>query len=155
MTKTKPTTKPIRETRFGAYGGRYVPETLIPALDELDAAYDAASADPTFKRELDDMLANYVGRPSPLYHAERLTEQRGRQRCRAIRSSARGAATSSGPGTTARSHAARARSATAQARSRYGTCRTSSARTGSASRRRRCGASTARRSTTPSPQHTQ
>src|SRR4051812_47311773 len=63
--------------RFGAYGGRYVPETLIPALDELDAAYDAAIADPAFKRELDDMLVNYVGRPSPLSTAPRFSREVG------------------------------------------------------------------------------
>jgi len=59
--------------RFGAYGGRYVPETLIPALDELDAAYAAAAKDPVFQRELDDMLTNYVGRPSPLSTAPRFS----------------------------------------------------------------------------------
>ena len=59
--------------RFGAYGGRYVPETLIPALDELDAAYAAAARDPVFQRELDDMLTNYVGRPSPLSTAPRFS----------------------------------------------------------------------------------
>ena len=58
---------------FGTYGGRYVPETLIPALDELDAAWDAAYADPAFQAELLDMLKNYVGRPSALSTAPRLT----------------------------------------------------------------------------------
>src|SRR6476469_1254359 len=78
MTKTKTKgSSAVHETRFGAYGGRYVPETLIPALDELDAAYDAAVADPGFKRELDDMLANYVGRPSPLSTAPRFSEAVG------------------------------------------------------------------------------
>ena len=60
--------------RFGAFGGRYVPETLIPALDELEAAYAAALADPAFVAELDDLLRNYVGRPSPLSTAPRLSE---------------------------------------------------------------------------------
>jgi tryptophan synthase beta chain len=60
--------------RFGAFGGRYVPETLIPALDELDAAFDAAMADRAFVAELDDLLRNYVGRPSPLSTAPRLSE---------------------------------------------------------------------------------
>jgi tryptophan synthase beta chain len=60
--------------RFGAFGGRYVPETLIPALDELEAAYAAALADPAFVAELDDLLRNYVGRPSPLSIAPRLSE---------------------------------------------------------------------------------
>jgi len=62
---------------FGAFGGRYVPETLITALDELAAAYAAAQADPTFWRELEGLLQNYVGRPTPLYHATRLGEAVG------------------------------------------------------------------------------
>jgi tryptophan synthase beta chain len=60
--------------RFGAFGGRYVPETLIPALDELEVALAEATADPSFQAELDDMLRNYVGRPSPLSSAPRLSE---------------------------------------------------------------------------------
>jgi tryptophan synthase beta chain len=63
--------------RFGAFGGRYVPETLIPALDELEAAYDAAAADPGYQAEVTDMLTNYVGRPSPLSTAPRLSEHVG------------------------------------------------------------------------------
>jgi tryptophan synthase beta chain len=59
-------------TRFGAFGGRYVPETLIAALDELTAAYEAAAADPSFAAELDALLRDYVGRPTPLYRAQRL-----------------------------------------------------------------------------------
>jgi tryptophan synthase beta chain len=59
--------------RFGKYGGRYVPETLIPALDELDAAFSAAMDDPSFVAELDDLLRTYVGRPSPLSDAPRLS----------------------------------------------------------------------------------
>ena len=59
--------------RFGAFGGRYVPETLIPALDELEAAWAAAQADPSYQRELSDLLATYVGRPSPLSEAPRLS----------------------------------------------------------------------------------
>jgi len=70
-------TKEARDTRFGAYGGRYVPETLIPALDALDEAYTAATSDPAFKREIDDMLATYVGRPSPLSTAPRFSEAVG------------------------------------------------------------------------------
>ena len=62
-------------TRFGPYGGRYVPETLIAALDELTAAYESASADLAFRHELDELLASYVGRPTPLYAAERLSER--------------------------------------------------------------------------------
>jgi tryptophan synthase beta chain len=65
------------ERRFGPYGGRYVPETLIPALDELDAAWSAARADPAFTAELDALLRDYVGRPTPLYHAHRLSELAG------------------------------------------------------------------------------
>ncbi|MFN8581857.1 MAG: tryptophan synthase subunit beta [Gemmatimonadaceae bacterium] len=63
--------------RFGPYGGRYVPETLIPALDELTAAYDQASRDPAFKDQLADLLTNYVGRPSSLTHAPRFSERIG------------------------------------------------------------------------------
>ena len=63
--------------RFGAYGGRYVPETLMAALGELERAYAEAQADPAFAAELNDLLANYAGRPTPLYHAARLSEQLG------------------------------------------------------------------------------
>ena len=62
---------------FGAFGGRYVPETLIPALDELEAAYDAACSDASFRAELDALLRHYVGRPSPLSDAPRLSEHVG------------------------------------------------------------------------------
>ncbi|HWZ60784.1 MAG TPA: tryptophan synthase subunit beta [Gemmatimonadaceae bacterium] len=63
--------------RFGAFGGRYVPETLIPALDELDGAFHEALVDPAFLAELDDLLTNYVGRPSPLSTAPRFSERVG------------------------------------------------------------------------------
>ena len=63
--------------RFGAYGGRFVPETLMDALDKLDAAYNEARRDPAFRAQLDDYLKHYVGRPSPLYFAERLTKLAG------------------------------------------------------------------------------
>jgi tryptophan synthase beta chain len=63
--------------RFGAYGGRYVPETLMAALEELEAAYDEADADPAFHAELDGLLHHYCGRPTPLYFAKRMTEQLG------------------------------------------------------------------------------
>src|SRR5687768_15226358 len=63
--------------RFGPFGGRYVPETLTRALDELTAEYDKAKRDPAFQAALDDLLANFVGRPSPLYFAKRLTEHCG------------------------------------------------------------------------------
>ncbi|MNJ25560.1 Tryptophan synthase beta chain [compost metagenome] len=68
---------PDAEGRFGPYGGRFVPETLMPLIHELDAAYAAAKADPTFQAELDGFLEHYVGRESPLYFAERLTEHFG------------------------------------------------------------------------------
>ena len=68
---------PDARGRFGAYGGRYVPETLIPALDELERAYAEARADPAFQRQLDGLLAAYVGRPSRLYRAENLTSALG------------------------------------------------------------------------------
>ncbi|MEB3168857.1 MAG: tryptophan synthase subunit beta [Synechococcaceae cyanobacterium] len=60
--------------RFGPYGGQYVPETLMPALAELEAAAAAAWADPAFTSRLEQLLRDYVGRPSPLYEAERLSE---------------------------------------------------------------------------------
>lgn len=63
--------------RFGDFGGRYVPETLTPALDQLTAAYQTAKTDPEFQRRFHDLLNTYVGRPSPLYFAERLTEYCG------------------------------------------------------------------------------
>jgi tryptophan synthase beta chain len=63
--------------RFGAFGGRYVPETLIPALDELELAYAAAQADAGFRAELSAMLSTYVGRPSPLSDAPRLSGKVG------------------------------------------------------------------------------
>jgi tryptophan synthase beta chain len=63
--------------RFGDFGGRYVPETLTRALDQLAAEYDKATGDPEFQAELDRLLRHYVGRPSPLYHADRLSRQCG------------------------------------------------------------------------------
>ena len=68
---------PPPERRFGPYGGRYVPETLIPALDELEREWVAARDDPAFGAELDALLRDYVGRPTPLYHARRLSEAAG------------------------------------------------------------------------------
>ena len=59
------------EETYGPYGGRYVPETLVPALDELAAAWEAAKADPAFAAELDELGRTYVGRPSPITLAER------------------------------------------------------------------------------------
>ncbi len=63
--------------RFGAYGGRYVPETLVAALDELEHAYAEAQTDPDFHLKLDLLLRDYAGRPTPLYHAARLSESLG------------------------------------------------------------------------------
>ena len=71
-----PETKTIAG-RFGAYGGRYVPETLVAALDELDHAYAEAQADPEFHARLDSLLRDYAGRPTPLYFASRLSESLG------------------------------------------------------------------------------
>ncbi|HEV3375922.1 MAG TPA: tryptophan synthase subunit beta [Thermoleophilaceae bacterium] len=68
---------PAVERRFGPYGGRYVPETLIPALDELERAWVAARSDPAFTGELARLLRDYVGRPTPLYRAGRLSEAVG------------------------------------------------------------------------------
>ncbi|MDA0699583.1 MAG: tryptophan synthase subunit beta [bacterium] len=68
---------PDARGRFGPYGGRYVPETLIPALDELETAYREATADPDFRSELDRVLRDVVGRPSLLTLAERLTAELG------------------------------------------------------------------------------
>jgi len=65
------------EHRFGPYGGQYVPETLMPALAELEDAWVAARDDPSFRAELDALLADFVGRPSPLYLATRLSEAAG------------------------------------------------------------------------------
>ena len=62
---------------FGDYGGRFVPETLIPVLDELTKAYNQAKADPAFWNEFNSLSRDYSGRPTPLYFAERLTERCG------------------------------------------------------------------------------
>ncbi len=66
-----------RPGRFGVYGGRYVPETLMAALLELEHEYEAAKADAAFQAELNSLLADYAGRPTPLYFAKRLTETLG------------------------------------------------------------------------------
>jgi tryptophan synthase beta chain len=70
-------TGPDERGHFGNYGGRFVAETLMPLILELEAAYAAAKQNPAFKREMDGYLADYVGRPSPLYFAERLTAHFG------------------------------------------------------------------------------
>jgi tryptophan synthase beta chain len=71
------TAQPDAKGHFGPYGGVFVPETLMTALEELTQAYEAARKDPEFRRELNQLLAEFVGRPTPLYLAERLTEQLG------------------------------------------------------------------------------
>ena len=68
---------PDERGHFGVYGGRYVAETLMPALLELEEAYAAARKDPSFQTEFEYYLKHYVGRPSPLYYAQRLSEQLG------------------------------------------------------------------------------
>ncbi|QDV67883.1 Tryptophan synthase beta chain [Rosistilla carotiformis] len=72
-----PQSVPDSAGRFGSFGGRFVPETLTRALDELVAEYDKAKADPSFQEELDGLWKTFVGRPSPLYFARRLTESCG------------------------------------------------------------------------------
>ncbi|MBX7526694.1 tryptophan synthase subunit beta [Qipengyuania vesicularis] len=69
--------QPDERGHFGDYGGRYVAETLMPLVLDLEREYRAAQADPAFQAEFDDLLEHYVGRPSPLYFAERLTEALG------------------------------------------------------------------------------
>jgi tryptophan synthase beta chain len=66
--------QPDERGHFGDYGGRYVAETLMPLILDLDTAWRDAKADPAFQAQFDDLLEHYVGRPSPLYYAERLTE---------------------------------------------------------------------------------
>jgi tryptophan synthase beta chain len=72
-----PATLPDERGRFGAFGGRYVPEVLIPALDELDGAWSEARDDPSFRDELEATLRDFVGRPTPLTFAARLSEETG------------------------------------------------------------------------------
>ena len=66
-----------RKGRYGQYGGQYIPETLMNAVHELEAAYEKYSRDPEFIRELDDLMKNYAGRPSMLYFAEKMTKDLG------------------------------------------------------------------------------
>ena len=68
---------PDEQGRFGIYGGRFVSETLMPLILELEAEYERAKTDADFWAEMDDLWTHYVGRPSPLYHAERLSERLG------------------------------------------------------------------------------
>ena len=85
MTLTDPTRSseptlmpdPTGRGRFGEFGGQYVPETLVPACQELEVAFREAWADPAFRTELDDLLRDYAGRPSPLTECHRLSGELG------------------------------------------------------------------------------
>jgi len=80
MTEHQPNSfrnQPDERGHFGQFGGRYVAETLMPLILDLEREYRAAKADPAFKAQFEDLLEHYVGRPSPLYFAERLTEAMG------------------------------------------------------------------------------
>ena len=77
MSKLSTYEMPNIDGHYGNFGGRFVPELLMPALLELDAAYEKAIKDPTFTKELDDYLQQYVGRETPLYHAKNLSEELG------------------------------------------------------------------------------
>src|SRR4051812_39632427 len=70
-------TGPDEQGRFGQFGGRFVAETLMPLILDLEAAYRAAQTDPAFQAHLKDLSIHYAGRPSPLYFAERLTARLG------------------------------------------------------------------------------
>lgn len=74
LPELSPAMRPDKEGRFGRFGGSYVPETLVAALAELETAYRQIQRDPSFQEEYAQLLKDYVGRPSPLYHAERLSE---------------------------------------------------------------------------------
>jgi tryptophan synthase beta chain len=75
--RSEPNTGPDARGRFGEFGGRYVPETLMHPVEELEQAYQAARADPKFKAELDRLLKDFAGRPTPLFRAQRLSERLG------------------------------------------------------------------------------
>src|SRR5438477_12554267 len=72
-----PATVPDRAGKFGAYGGRFVPETLMPAITELEAAYAEIGRDADFQANLAELQRDFVGRATPLYHARRLTAEAG------------------------------------------------------------------------------
>ena len=76
-TRLKATSSAAAHGRFGPYGGSYVPETLMAALEELERAYTKARSDRSFQQELDDLRRNYAGRPTPLFFAKRLTQKLG------------------------------------------------------------------------------
>src|ERR1700719_2805986 len=75
MSSATPQLMPDSRGRYGPFGGRYVPETLVAPLEELERAYSEARADASFQKELDDLLHNFAGRPTPLQFASRLTEK--------------------------------------------------------------------------------
>src|SRR4051794_32035021 len=77
MTTAITSSPPATRGRFGPYGGQYVPETIMPALEELDAGFRQAMSDPAFTAELQRLLRTYVGRPTPLYEASRFAERIG------------------------------------------------------------------------------
>src|SRR5258707_12668228 len=77
ITKAKRTSAKPVAGRFGVYGGRYVPETLMSALEELERHYDTAKRDHSFQRRLDQRVHTYAGRPTPLLLAQRLTKKLG------------------------------------------------------------------------------
>ena len=68
---------PDEQGRFGMFGGRFVSETLMPLILDLEARYEFAKTDPSFWAEMEDLWKHYVGRPSPLYYADRLTKHLG------------------------------------------------------------------------------
>src|SRR6267154_4448129 len=74
MTQPVSGSQPDPSGHFGPYGGRFVPEVLMAPLEELEQAYATARHDPAFQAELKDLLANYAGRPTPLYYAKRISE---------------------------------------------------------------------------------
>ena len=76
-TKAKGPTLVVQPGRFGPWGGRYVPETLMAALEELEREYERAKKDPRFKARLNELLKTYAGRPTPLFYARRLSEKLG------------------------------------------------------------------------------
>jgi len=77
MTQSKAYNQPDNDGHFGLYGGRYVAETLMPLILEVEEAYKKASADPEFQKQIDYYNTHYAGRPSPLYYAEKLTQELG------------------------------------------------------------------------------
>src|SRR5215469_16256244 len=76
-TKSAPTKVVLMPGRFGPWGGRYVPETLMAALEELEREYEKAKRDPRFKARLNELLKSFAGRPTPLFFARRLTQKLG------------------------------------------------------------------------------